>query len=164
MAHTPGQPPTRGFGGRIMFYQDGREKPIKVEGTLVVYAFEETGKNEEKIEPDRRYLFSPEDLEKCYSQSRLGHSYSVWIPWDEAGGPQRTVSLIVCFTPRNGPTIVGQQSKVTLPGKRQTMGSREESLAENSSPKRPQVWTVPLPLRRPAADTQAGLQKLGHPS
>jgi len=158
VAHTPGQPPVRGFGGRIMFYQDGREKPIKVDGTLVVYAFEETADSEQKITADRRYVFNPEELQRCYSQSRLGHSYSVWLPWDEAGGPQRTVSLIVCFTARQGPTVVSQQSKVSLPGPRNSIQRAEESLASGTTGKQPQVWTVPTPMRIPGRITHpAGL-------
>jgi len=156
VAHTPGQPPVRGFGGRIMFYQDGREKPIKVDGTLVVYAFEETANNEEKITADRRYVFSPEELQRCYSQSRLGHSYSIWLPWDEAGGPQRTVSLIVCFTARQGPTVVSQQSKVSLPGPRSPIQKAEEGLASSTPGKQPQVWTVPTPMRIPRRLTSPG--------
>ncbi len=158
VAHTPGQPPIRGFGGRIMLYQDGREKPIKVDGTLVVYAFEETANSEQKITADRRYVFSPEELQRCYSQSRLGHSYSIWLPWDEAGGPQRTVSLIVCFTARQGPTVVSQQSKVSLPGPRSPIQKAEEGLASGTTGKQPQVWTVPTPVRTPGRITNpAGL-------
>ncbi|MCS7238615.1 MAG: hypothetical protein NZ899_10155 [Thermoguttaceae bacterium] len=150
VAHTPGQPPTRGFGGRIMFFQDGRDKPIKVDGTLVVYAFEETNSQQEKIVPDRRYVFSPEDLARCYSESRLGHSYSVWIPWDEAGGAQRTVSLIVCFTARGGKTVVSQQSKMMLPGPRKEGDQPQLASRETKSGTQAQVWTVPAPVRATA--------------
>lgn len=155
VAHTPGQPPTRGFGGRIMFFQDGRERPLKVDGTLTVYAFEEANTSEDKIIPDRRYVFSPEDLARCYSQSKLGHSYSIWIPWDEAGGPQRTVSLIVCFTARSGKTIVSQQSKMMLPGPRQDSDSRQLASRLSSGPTQPQVWTVPAPVRMTAGKPMA---------
>ncbi len=41
-------PPVRGFGGRLMFYEGKNEKPIKVEGTLVVYAFDENGPRSEQ--------------------------------------------------------------------------------------------------------------------
>ncbi len=35
----PGQPGVRGYGGRLMFY-DADDKPMKVDGTLTVYAFD----------------------------------------------------------------------------------------------------------------------------
>lgn len=151
VAHTPGQPPARGFGGRIMFFQDGREKPIKVDGTLVVYGFEEIKGQDQKVMPDRRYVFSPEELARCYSQSRLGHSYSIWIPWDEAGGPQRTISLIVCFTSRTGKTVVSQQSKMTLPGPRNDDQQKTSSGKEQTAAHQPRVWTVPSPVRGTSA-------------
>src|SRR4051812_25815719 len=37
-----GQEDIRGFGGRLMFYARGREKPVKVDGVLTVYAFDDT--------------------------------------------------------------------------------------------------------------------------
>src|SRR5919106_8623 len=39
-----GKKPQRGFGGRLTFYAEGEEKPILVDGQLVVYAFDETGR------------------------------------------------------------------------------------------------------------------------
>lgn len=111
-----GQASLRGFGGRVMFYAAEGGKPIKVRGTLVVYAFDETGRDTEHVRPDRKYVFTPEQFEKHYSKSALGHSYSVWLPWDEAGGPRREISLLVRFTPIDGAAIVGDLSKHNLPG------------------------------------------------
>ena len=54
-----------------------------------------------------------------YSKSKLGHSYSVWLPWDETGGPQKEISLIARFTPEKGGVVVGEQTKQMLPGKTQ---------------------------------------------
>src|SRR5690554_1140713 len=39
--HTAGKPSMRGFGGRIYFYDD-KSKAVPVEGTLVVYAFDDS--------------------------------------------------------------------------------------------------------------------------
>jgi len=114
--YDPERPATRGFGGRLMFYTNKQADPIKVEGTLVVYAFEEANRRKGDNKPDRKYLFTPEQLTKHYSKSGIGHSYSVWIPWDEAGGPQTDISLIVRFMPKKGSVIVGEQSTHILPG------------------------------------------------
>ena len=84
-----GRPPIRGFGGRLMFYEGKKEEPIKVEGTLVVYAFDETDRDANNTRPDRKYAFTPQQLPLHYSKSKIGHSYSVWLPWDEVGGPQK---------------------------------------------------------------------------
>lgn len=110
------QPSKRGFGGRLMFYASEGGKPIKVEGTLHVYAFDESDRDTEKVKPDRKYVFTTEQFEKHYSKSALGHSYSVWIPWDDAGGPRREISLLVRFMPTNGAVVIGEASRQLLPG------------------------------------------------
>jgi hypothetical protein len=110
------RPATRGFGGRLMFYDAEGGKPIKVKGSLTVYAFDETGRDVEQAKPDRKYVFTSEQFEKHYSKSSLGHSYSVWLPWDAAGGPLKEISLLVRFTPDNAPVVIGEASKQHLPG------------------------------------------------
>ncbi len=111
-----GQPATRGFGGRLMFYEGKSEDPIKVEGTLVVYAFDETDRDPANVKPDRKYVILPEQLPLHYSKSKIGHSYSVWIPWDQVGGMQKDISLIVRFEPKEGQAIIGEPTKQQLPG------------------------------------------------
>jgi hypothetical protein len=99
-----------------MFHAREDDKPIKVEGTLVVYAFDETNRDPRNVRPERKYVFTEEQLEKHYSKSPLGHSYSVWLPWDRVGGSQKEISLLVRFTPKKGGTIAGEESKLVLPG------------------------------------------------
>jgi hypothetical protein len=110
-------PPTRGFGGRLMFYGADGTEPIKVDGSLVVYAFDERGGDSDDVKPDRKYVLTPEQLAKHHSESEMGHSYSVWLPWDEVGGTQKEISLIVRFLPVDGGLVIGEPSKHLLPGR-----------------------------------------------
>jgi hypothetical protein len=112
---SPGKPAMRGMGGRIVFYDQANE-PVKVKGTLVVYAFNETDRDPTNVTPDRKYVFLPADFEKHYSKGRLGHSYSFWLPWDQVGGKQAAISLIARFQPEKGGEIIGEQTKHLLPG------------------------------------------------
>jgi hypothetical protein len=112
-----GRPPTRGFGGRLMFYEGKKEDPIKVEGTLVVYAFDETNRDANNARPDRKYVFTPEQLPHHYSKSKVGHSYSVWLPWDEVGGEQKEITLIVRFEPKEAPVAISDPCRQLLPGR-----------------------------------------------
>jgi len=112
----PNRPPTRGFSGKLMFFAARENKPVPVDGSLVVYAFVEEGRAASEVKPDRKFVFTPEQFAGHYGKSKLGHSYSVWLPWDEAGGPQTEISLIARFTPTEGATIVGEQTKHVLPG------------------------------------------------
>jgi hypothetical protein len=138
--HQPGQPPRRGFGGRLMFYNEESKHPIKVDGALVIYAFEETGKPAKSVKPDRKYVFTREQLPAHHSKSSLGHSYSVWLPWDEAGGEQKEISLIVRFVPESGPVVLSEQTKHILPGaKPHGAAERGNERTGDSSPSTPTV-------------------------
>jgi hypothetical protein len=109
--------PKRGFGGRLYFFgPNNSQEPVKVDGTLVVYAFNETNRNPTNVVPDRKIVYPVKDFETLYSKSKLGHSYSVWVPWDEAGGPQTEITLLARFIPKKGAVITSEQMKVLLPG------------------------------------------------
>lgn len=106
----------RGFGGRLYFYGKDPNKPVKVKGSLVVYAFDETNRDPKNVIPDKKYIFTAEQFQKKYSKSSLGDSYSVWLPWDEVGGPQKQVSLVVRFTDEKGEMIASDEARQLLPG------------------------------------------------
>ena len=109
-------PVTRGFAGRLLFYAEDGTKPVKVDGTLVVYAFDEEGRKPENVKPDRKFVFTPEQLATHYEKSPLGHAYLVWLPWDVDGGPRKEVSLIVRFLPTGGGMAMSEQGRQYLPG------------------------------------------------
>ena len=111
-----GQPAMRGFGGRLMFYDGKSGRPLKVAGTLVIYAFDESHATRDNPRPDRKFVFTTEQFPKHYSKSDLGHSYSFWLPWDPVGGATKEVDLICRFTPVEGGAIVSEQVRQLLPG------------------------------------------------
>ena len=113
--HQPSEPATRGFGGRIMFYGEDKHKAIRVDGTLVVYAWDDSNGSMERT-PDRKYVFPSDKLQTHYSQSRLGHSYSFWVPWDAAGGPLQHLTLISRFVSNDGTEITAAPAHVVLQG------------------------------------------------
>lgn len=114
----PGRSGVRGFGGRIMFFGEDEQEPLEVDGTLTVYAFRENAATGERPQPDRKFVFPAEQFRKHYSKSKLGPSYSVWLPWDPAGGPQEQVSLMLRFEPAEGATVTSDLTRQLLPGVR----------------------------------------------
>lgn len=175
--YTTGEVPVRGFGGRLMFYTPKGEKPIKVEGDLVVYAFDEVGRDPRHVAPDKKYVFTAEQLAGHYSKGELGHSYSVWLPWDQAGGSQREISLIVRFIPKGGTVIVGDPTRHILPGAKieetQLAGKPAAgtpapvAAAAGATPMpvpaaMPAVAPVAPPAAQPMAAPPSGLQQTGH--
>jgi hypothetical protein len=110
-----GQVPTRGFGGRVYFY-DSKNKPVPVEGQLVIYAYHNDKPNPDSKVPDRKFAYTPEQFIQHYTPTELGASYSIWIPWDAAGQPQAEISLVPIFTSTSGALVMGQPSRGLLPG------------------------------------------------
>ena len=147
MYTQPGQPPTRGFGGRLYFY-NAKDKTVPVEGQLVVYAYDDSADGTPAKSPSRKFGFTPEQFTQHYSPTELGASDSVWIPWDELGGVRKSITLLPVFTSSSGQVVMGEQSINVLPGK----------APENPEPAR-QGYFAPLssnepqgvrPSRRPA--------------
>ena len=114
--HQSGEVPQRGFGGKLLFYEKDSNEPIKVEGQLVVYAFDETNRDPTDNRPTRRYVFPAEQLALHMSVGEAGPSYSFFLPWDNAPGAQKEVSLICRFEPTKGAVCVSEQTRHLLPG------------------------------------------------
>jgi len=115
--NQPGLPPVRGFGGRVMFYRGDDNTPITVDGTLTVLAFDEADRENPQAVAERKFVYLPEHLPKYHRKSELGHSYNFWLPWDEVGGPERKLCLVVRFEPRSATgVLVSKPCQKTLPG------------------------------------------------
>ncbi len=115
--HRSGEPSTRGFGGRIVFYHRDVKDPVKVDGTLTVYVFDDRCEDPMREPPMHKFVFPADTMEKHYSQSEVGHSYSFWVPIDEVGGPERKLTMIARFEPRLGGRILSKPSTHILPGR-----------------------------------------------
>ncbi|NOZ39371.1 MAG: hypothetical protein GXP24_03995 [Planctomycetes bacterium] len=114
--HRQGEEAQRGFGGRLLFFNEEDEDSIRVEGQLVVYAYDDSGRAAHETHPSRRYIFPAEQFVRHESDATAGASYSVWLPWDAIGGEQKNISLIARFEPKAGRLVVGEQTKHLLPG------------------------------------------------
>lgn len=114
--HQGGEQPKRGFGGRIVFFKRDSDLPVRVDGQLVVYAFDESSGEAHETHPTKRFIFPPEQFVRHESETKLGPAYSVWLPWDAVGGPQKNITLITRFEPKDGARIVGEPTKSLLPG------------------------------------------------
>jgi hypothetical protein len=145
----------RGFGGRLYFYGKDPNKPVKVKGNLVIYAFDETDRDPKNVVPDKKYVFTPEQFQKKYSKSTLGDSYSVWLPWDEVGGPQKQVSLVVRFTGEKGEMITSDEAKQLLPGAT-TQEKKPAAMDSNSITVGGQTVALPVVPPMPFGTNAAG--------
>jgi hypothetical protein len=153
-----GEKPQRGFGGRLMFYGQDPNKPVIVDGELVVYAFDETGREPTDNKPTRRYVFPADQISLHHSKSPVGPSYSFWLPWDEAGGPRTEISLICRFQPKGGAVVVSEQTRHLLPGALPAA----VAVAGHSAPKLPEG--VPSRPALPQLSSQLSSQATNTPA
>ena len=114
-ATQTGAVPTRGFGGRIYFY-NFEDKPIEVEGELVIYGYDDTDSDRRKSAPDKKFVFEDHELKRHVGESDLGTSYNIWIPWDKVGGVRKNIGLVAVFKGNNGGIVKGGHSVNVLPG------------------------------------------------
>lgn len=121
VVQTVGSRPTQGFSGRLFFF-DAKNNARPVDGQLVVYAFDDSDAVHKGMEPtnkpDRRFVFTAEQVPNHFSENKIGASYSFWIPWQEIGAEQKTISLVPVLTTKDGLRIAGPPTRNVLPGKR----------------------------------------------
>ncbi len=118
--HADAAPTQRGFGGRVYFYDQEQKKTVKIDGSVVVYAFDEGVQKPSDVTPARSYYFAKDDVKKLHSKSKLGHSYNFWVPWDTAGteGEVKKISLIVRYVPEKGASVASSPAVAYLPGQK----------------------------------------------
>jgi hypothetical protein len=124
----------RGFQGKVQFFaadppkspgkdndatkkNESPSKAIAVDGTLTVYAFEETPDGKEGAGPSKKYVFPSKELKRVHREGPQGHEYNIWMAWDKAGGPETHIRLLVRFDPPGGGQVVmSDNSRELLPG------------------------------------------------
>ncbi len=106
------------FWWTIYFYNE-KSQTIPVDGELVVHGFDEARKKNtgEEHVPDKRFRFTAEQFTEHFSESEIGASYSVWIPWDTNDYTQKELTLIPTFISKNGQMVQGAPAKVIIPGR-----------------------------------------------
>ncbi len=104
----------RGLGGRVHFL-DKKEKPIRVHGSLTVYGFDEQDGKVDSTRPDRRFHIKDDELQNLYSHSMIGHSYNIWLPWDE-NSYRRHVAVLAIFRAEDGQLLRSDYSQTILHG------------------------------------------------
>lgn len=116
----PGVPFVKGFGGRFFIY-DAQNNPIKADGELIVYGYDESNavhSDGSHTGADKKFVFPSEKFQHHFSESDLGASYSVWIPWEKVGGIRKSITLIPIFKTNSGNVLRCGQSLVVLPGRK----------------------------------------------
>ena len=118
---------TRGFGGRLVFYdanqknkENGHDQSVKITGRLTIYAFDDSEYEQGSSAAEKKFVFEPDQLEKAYREtSLLGHSYCFWLPWDhDVDAPRRKICLIAVLENLDGQPVLRstEANHIQLPG------------------------------------------------
>lgn len=108
----------RGFGGRFYFY-DAKNQPVRVNGDLTIYGYDDENQSEAgESKADRKFVFKADSLNNHFSESAFGESYSFFVPWDNVGGEEKTITLIPVFKTVDGHMPEAKPATMRLPGRR----------------------------------------------
>jgi hypothetical protein len=117
----------RGFAGQILFITDGSPTPALVDGTVRIYLYDDQGSHDERARPIHQFDFVPDAWKAHASKGKLGLTYSVFIPYTRKGNHEAHCSLMLRFTPREGPLAFSEMINVELPGSKSKTKESKES-------------------------------------
>jgi len=109
--------PTPGFAGQIAFLTAGSPEPVRVEGDVSVYLFDDQGTEAEQQRPLRRFNFLGGAWQMHEQETSWGPTYQIFIPYVREGTHQARCALCVQLRPPGGgPVVRSDLAHVTLPG------------------------------------------------
>ncbi|WP_157605899.1 hypothetical protein [Schlesneria paludicola] len=114
--NDPDGRPCKGFSGQILFLSNGSPVPLKVDGDVRIYLFDDQGTLEEQAKPLRVFEFDSGSWDVHLAQSTLGLTYTVFIPYTRRGVNDANCSLRIRLKPKQGPTVFSDFSNMPLNG------------------------------------------------
>jgi hypothetical protein len=108
--------PCRGFAGQLLFFAMGEKSPVKVNGKVRIYVFDDQGTVQEQQQPIHQFDFDSGAFNAFYTQTNLGPAYQLFIPYTRKGNHAAACTLRVRFTPEEGASVYSKMATVILPG------------------------------------------------
>jgi hypothetical protein len=109
--------PCRGFAGKILFFTNGHKEPVKVNGDIRIYVFDDQGTPDEQTRPIHQFDFPEPVFQQYMTESGLGAAYQLFIPYTRKGSHRATCALRVRVTPPSGRPVFSKMASIILPGK-----------------------------------------------
>ncbi|MEX2288427.1 MAG: hypothetical protein WD648_15125 [Planctomycetaceae bacterium] len=123
--------PTRGFAGQVMFFTNGDPAPVKVNGDVRIFLFDDFGTPEEQSKPIHQFDYSTDIWNLHLQKSMLGPSYQVFVPYVRKDHHAAKCAISVRLKPVAGPTIYSKLVPIALPGlERETATHGEASVTK----------------------------------
>ena len=111
------QLPSRGFAGQILFITRRNAEPVKINGDVRIYVFDDAGDDSKQGKPIHQFDFSAEAWNRHLQSNSLGPSYHCFIPYSRKDNSSQThCALRVRLTTKDGRTTYSDMVSVVLPG------------------------------------------------
>lgn len=145
--------PARGFAGQVLFLAPGGDAPVRVEGDVRVYVFDDQGTAEERSKPIHQFDFPAKVWDSFAHKGSLGLAYHVFIPYTKSGDHMADCTIRIRLTPTNGPVRFSDGVRVRLVGH----VPDQTATATPPAPKSPQhVLQTSANLKSPATRLNDG--------
>jgi len=108
--------PCRGFAGQVLFFAMGEKAPVRVNGKVRVYVFDDQGTEAEQELPIHQFDFDAVAFQNFLTNTNMGAAYQLFIPYTRKGTHAATCTLRVRYTPEEGSRVYSKMASLNLPG------------------------------------------------
>jgi len=152
--------PTRGFAGQILFFVKGQPEPVRINGDVRIYVFDDQGTEEEQSRPLHEFNFPADAWNTYLSRTNLGPAYQLFIPYTRKGGNYSNCSLRIRMSAEGRSPIYSKLASITLPG-RKTAAANASTATTVAAPPSPakgelQLLTEQAAIQRASAEYGVG--------
>lgn len=126
--------PCRGFAGQILFFSMGEKLPVRINGKVRIYVFDDQGTEAEQEVPIHQFDFDASAFSNFLTNTNMGAAYQLFIPYTRKGTHNANCTLRVRYTPDEGNSVYSKMATIILPGttSRKPEASIEESVTTGS--------------------------------
>ncbi len=129
--------PCRGFAGQILFLGNRGGTPVKVEGEVSVYVFDDLGTEAEQATPIHQFNFDAGAWNRHLQKGSLGPAYYCFIPYTRPGNMAANCTVRLKLTPQEGQGLTSDPSHIAMRGKSRTA---DEEVEEQYASEHPQAF------------------------
>ncbi|MCA9000061.1 MAG: hypothetical protein KDA80_23895, partial [Planctomycetaceae bacterium] len=112
----------RGFAGQVLFFARGIQEPVKVDGDVTIYLFDDQGTPEEQGKPLQIFNFDSGSFQAFLTETNLGVAYQLFVPYTRSGNHRASCSIRTKLEPSGSSPVFSRMATVILPG----LQSRQE--------------------------------------
>ena len=132
----PSGMPCRGFAGQILFLAGRNSLPVKVEGDVRIYLFDDQGTSEEQTKPMHQYDFDSTSWSVHLTKGTLGPTYSVFVPYTRRGTYEAKCALRLRLkSVDQQPAVFSDMAAVPLDGRTKKSDDTEEQVPSTEEAK-----------------------------